>query len=101
MGPDGRGGAIGCFARGRRLPSLCLDRPCRHRPATENFCDSPGPRLAIAGIDPQPAFSRGHLRASDQAQRGGGTLMQDYLTLTRRELATYFVSLTGYITIAA
>jgi ABC-2 type transport system permease protein len=27
--------------------------------------------------------------------------MQVYLTLTRRELATYFVSLTGYITIAA
>lgn len=27
--------------------------------------------------------------------------MQVYLTLTRRELATYFVSLTGYVTIAA
>ena len=27
--------------------------------------------------------------------------MQVFLTLTRRELGTYFVSLTGYITIAA
>src|SRR6266436_764573 len=58
--------------------------------------------MDTAGIDPQPPFAGGYLPARDPARgRGGRVLMQAYLTLTRRELAGFFVSLTGYIIIAA
>ena len=46
-------------------------------------------------------FPGRYLCARDPAERGGGKLMQAYLTLTRRELAGFFVSLTGYVIIAA
>src|SRR5258707_251797 len=58
--------------------------------------------MDTAGIDPQPPFAGGYLPARDPARgRGGRVLMSAFLTLTRRELAGFFVSLTGYIIIAA
>src|SRR5258707_8282136 len=58
--------------------------------------------MDTAGIDPQPPFAGGYLPARDPARgRGGRVLMQAYWTLTRRELAGFFVSLTGYVIIAA
>src|SRR6185503_14896897 len=53
-----------------------------------------------ARVDSQPAFPGRHLRPGDPS-RGGGKLMQAYLTLTRRELGSYFLSMTGYVILAA
>src|SRR5205823_13928014 len=58
-------------------------------------------RLAIARIDPQPAFVGGHICAGDPPQgRGGKILMQVFCTLVRRELGALFFSWIGYVVIA-
>ena len=56
--------------------------------------------LVLARADPQPAFAGGHLRPGDAAGRGGGSLMQATGRSIRRELAGFFLSLTGYMIIA-
>src|SRR5215475_9429231 len=69
--------------------------------STADFFDGQRQRLVVAGVDAKSPFVGGHLR-SDYATGGrGGALMQAYWTLTRRELASYFMSMTGYIIIAA
>src|SRR5207302_1705051 len=65
------------------------------------LCSGAGAGLVIARTDAQPPLTRGYLPGSDSARRGGGELMQPYLTLTRRELSAYFLSLTGYIVISS
>src|SRR6516164_9333298 len=57
-------------------------------------------QLGAAGIDSQPPFIGGHLRAGNQTSNGG-TGMRDFWVLLRREVASYFCSLTGYVIIAA
>ncbi len=88
-------------AGGRRLFSLRADAARRTGPASADFCAGARARLDLARTDTQPAFAGRHLLAGHQTGRGGGRLMQAFWTLTRRELATYFVSVTGYIIIAA
>src|SRR5438876_6901803 len=70
--------------------------------AAANLRAGAGTRLGAEGTDTQPAFAGGYLRAGDEARRGrrGGELMRAYLTLTRRELAGYFLSLSGYVVMA-
>src|SRR5207244_12035524 len=59
-------------------------------------------RLGIARAEPRAAFARGHFCAYHPARpRGGDALMRAYLTLVRRELGGFFVSLTGYVIIAS
>ena len=58
-------------------------------------------RAGFARTDAQPALLGRHLCAGDPTERGGRELMQVFLTLMRRELATYFSPLTGYVIIAA
>src|SRR5205814_492960 len=51
---------------------------------------------------PRATFAGRHFRTHHQARpRGRNTLMRAYLTLVRRELGGFFVSLTGYAVIAA
>src|SRR5258706_376954 len=62
-------------------------------------CASPGRRMKRRkGDDNDP--SRRSVFALLRRDKGGG-LVQAYLTLTGRELAGYFVTLTGYVVIAA
>src|ERR1041384_305726 len=57
--------------------------------------------MEIARAFAHPLFARGHLcPGHPPGKRGGGGLMQAYWTLTRRELASYFVSMAGYVIIA-
>src|SRR5438128_1497138 len=57
--------------------------------------------MGRAGSDAPPALAGRHLRPSDTPRQGGGqSLMRIFLTLLRRELASYFSSISGYVTIA-
>src|SRR5713101_6910936 len=59
-------------------------------------------RLAVAGVNAQPAFAGGYFCARHApGQRGGSDLMQAFCTLVRRELGAHFFSWTGYVVIAA
>src|SRR6266568_1208541 len=75
--------------------------PQRAGSAPAGVLVSPRARLGFAGVNSQPAFAGGYLRPAHSASGGGRELMQPYLTLTRRELGAYFLSMTGYIIVAA
>src|SRR3954453_20416967 len=65
------------------------------------FCSGARPRLVFARTDSQPPFARRYLREDHaSARRGGRGLMRAYLTLTRRELASFFLSISGYVLVA-
>src|SRR2546423_5487196 len=85
----------------RRLFSLRADADERPRFAADDFFAGARPGLGLARVDAQSAHARGHLCAGDAARRRGGRLMQVFLTLFRRELGNYFLSMIGYIIIAA
>ncbi|KAB2662636.1 MAG: ABC transporter permease subunit [Verrucomicrobia bacterium] len=55
--------------------------------------------MAAAGTDPRTAYFGGRVR-QNHPHRKGGIAMRVYLTLLRRELASHFVSLTGYVIIS-
>ena len=69
------------------------------RPA--DLCAGARTRLGGARTDAQPPFAGRHLRADHQAGGGGGKRVKIFWTLLRRELAAFFLSLTGYVIIAA
>ena len=84
-------------------PALRADAAGRTGFAPGDFRAGAAKRLGVARIDAQPPFAGGYLRAGNAAgRRGRGRkLMRIFLTLTRRELAAFFVSFTGYVIIAA
>ena len=100
LGADGRDRAVRRVARRGRVFPLRADAAGRRGPAAPDLLAGPRAGLAAARADPQPAFAGGHLCPGDPAGRGG-SLMQAYWTLIRRELAGFFLSLSGYIIIAA
>jgi len=69
--------------------------------ASDDFCAGAATRLGVARIDAQPPFAGRYLRAGNKAKRRGRILMQIFFDAHARELAAFFVSITGYIIIAA
>src|ERR1043165_948301 len=58
--------------------------------------------MGFARADAPAAFAGGHLRPRDARGPGGGNaLMRGYLTLVRRELGGYFISMSGYVLLSA
>ncbi|MSU04474.1 MAG: hypothetical protein EXS23_04450 [Pedosphaera sp.] len=55
--------------------------------------------MAAAGTHPRTTYFGGRVR-QNHPHRKGGIAMRVYLTLLRRELASHFVSLTGYVIIS-
>ena len=73
----------------------------RPGPAPDHFCAGQGTGLEVARTFPRAPFAGGYLYPADPAgKRGGKILMQAYLTLTRRELGSFFYSWIGYVVIA-
>src|SRR5262245_6970522 len=75
-------------------------RPARSRLASAGFHAGLRAQLETARVVPQPPLTGRHLCPRHSRGRGGGSLMQAYWTLVRRELGAVFASWTGYIIIA-
>ena len=101
LGANGGDRAVRRVAQRGRVFPLRADAAGRRGFAAPHLCAGARAGLVAARADPQPALAGGHLRPGDPAGRGGGRLMRAYWTLTRRELAGFFLSLSGYIIIAA